>query len=179
MKEELKILIAGEGGQGVQTIGEILSRAAFHNGYFSTYIPNFGVEQRGGVSLAFVVISPKSPVVFPKFDKADVLVVLCERAEERVQRYLGKDTIFLWEGAMVKAKGGVRIEAVKLAQEKLIPKVFNMVIFGALLNFTFLSKKAIEKALEDVLGKKFKENKELKLLNLKAIEEGKRLYEKK
>lgn len=174
-QEELKILIAGEGGQGVQTIGEILARAAFYNGYFSTYIPNFGVEQRGGVSLAFVIINKKHSPVFPKFDKADILVALSQRSLERIERYFGKNTIFIWEKAMVESKKGIGIEAIKLAQEKLIPKVFNMVIFGVLTNFVSLSSKAVEKALEDVLGKKFKENIQLKKLNLKAIEAGKEL----
>ncbi|PIU02197.1 ketoisovalerate oxidoreductase, partial [Candidatus Shapirobacteria bacterium CG09_land_8_20_14_0_10_49_15] len=52
----MKIIFAGEGGQGVQVIAEILAKAAFWDGQPSLYIPNFGVEQRGGVSLAFVVI---------------------------------------------------------------------------------------------------------------------------
>jgi 2-oxoglutarate ferredoxin oxidoreductase subunit gamma len=50
----IKIALAGEGGQGVQSIAEILAEAANEGGKNALYIPNFGVEQRGGVSIAFV-----------------------------------------------------------------------------------------------------------------------------
>jgi 2-oxoglutarate ferredoxin oxidoreductase subunit gamma len=42
----IKILLAGEGGQGVQAIAEILSRAAFLENKKALYIPNFGVEHQ-------------------------------------------------------------------------------------------------------------------------------------
>ena len=48
-----KIVLAGEGGQGVQSIAKILVEAGYEAGKQILYIPNFGVEQRGGVSIAF------------------------------------------------------------------------------------------------------------------------------
>ncbi len=47
-----KILIAGEGGQGVQTISKILLDILNIKDYQISFVPNYGVEQRGGVSLA-------------------------------------------------------------------------------------------------------------------------------
>ena len=44
-----KIVLAGEGGQGVQSIAKILVEAGYEAGKEVLYIPNFGVEQRGGV----------------------------------------------------------------------------------------------------------------------------------
>ena len=52
-----KIVLAGEGGQGVQSIAKILVEAGYEAGKQILYIPNFGVEQRGGVSIAFCQIS--------------------------------------------------------------------------------------------------------------------------
>ena len=46
-----KIVLAGEGGQGVQSIAKILVEAGYEAGKQVLYIPNFGVEQRGGVSV--------------------------------------------------------------------------------------------------------------------------------
>ena len=88
---EYKILIAGEGGQGIQTIGQIIQNAAIKQGLNSTYIPNFGVEQRGGVSLAFVKIG-QSPILYPKFQKAGILAVMVSRAVPRVSSYSDKET---------------------------------------------------------------------------------------
>src|SRR4030042_4155694 len=90
MKEcdkSIKILIAGEGGQGVQTISKILAKSAFEAGYHSSYIPNFGTEQRGGISLAYVQASCYG-IIYPKFQTADVFVVLSSRDIERSLRYI-------------------------------------------------------------------------------------------
>ena len=51
-----KIAAAGEGGQGVQALAETLALAAYRAGLNALYIPNFGIEQRGGVSLALSLI---------------------------------------------------------------------------------------------------------------------------
>ncbi len=107
---ELKLLIAGEGGQGVQTIAEVFTQACHHEGDSATYIPNFGVEQRGGVSLAFVCISELKPVVYPKFEKADILVVLCERAIPRTIGYIGPDTVYVYDSSQIeKRKVPIRV----------------------------------------------------------------------
>ena len=63
----IKIALAGEGGQGVQVIANILAEAANAEGKEAIYIPNFGVEQRG-VSIAYVQIDDKR-IGSPKFSK--------------------------------------------------------------------------------------------------------------
>ena len=45
----IKIVLAGEGGQGVQIIANMLAESAYAEGKEAAYIPNFGVEQRGGI----------------------------------------------------------------------------------------------------------------------------------
>lgn len=91
MKDMKNILIAGEGGQGVQLIGQILAYAADKQGKFASYIPNFGIEQRGGVSLAYVKISV-TPISYPKFRYSDILVCLSDRAIKRTQNYIDDNT---------------------------------------------------------------------------------------
>jgi 2-oxoglutarate ferredoxin oxidoreductase subunit gamma len=101
-KKNLKIVIAGEGGQGVQAIGELLAAAADRSGQQALYIPNFGVEQRGGVSIAFVQISGEK-IGFPKFQKADLLAVLSPRSVTRTKGYLKPGTIYLYDESALKA----------------------------------------------------------------------------
>ncbi|MFH1291847.1 MAG: 2-oxoacid:acceptor oxidoreductase family protein [bacterium] len=83
----IKIIFAGDGGQGLQTIANLLTQTAFANGFYVTDIPNFGLEQRGGVSLAFVQISNKE-IVYPRFTKPDILLIMSEQARERTQHYI-------------------------------------------------------------------------------------------
>lgn len=82
----IKILLSGDGGQGIQLISDLLCRVAFDKGYFVTYIPNYGLEQRGGVSLAFIQISDNE-IVYPKFSKPDLLLIMSNQARARTERY--------------------------------------------------------------------------------------------
>ena len=100
MARLVKIAIAGEGGQGVQAIGDILAEAGNAEGKEALYIPNFGIEQRGGVSLAFVQISDVQ-IGSPKFISGDIVIALSERAIERTKRYVTKDTLFVYDSSLI------------------------------------------------------------------------------
>ena len=83
---DIKILLSGDGGQGIQLIADMICRASFDAGWHVTSIPNYGLEQRGGVSLNFIQISDKK-IVYPKFTKADILLVMSEQAKDRVKTF--------------------------------------------------------------------------------------------
>ncbi len=153
----IKVLIAGEGGQGVQAMAEILARAAFLENKRALYIPNFGVEQRGGVSLAFVIIDNK-PVVYPKFAKADILAIFSERSRERVKSYLDESTKVI-EGPAI------------TGQDKGLPaKTWNILVLGQInQSDRLVSRKSLIQALEERFAEQFKKNPELKDFDLKAI----------
>lgn len=140
----MKILIAGEGGQGVQAIGEILAIAGENAGYSATYIPNFGVEQRGGVSLAFTILQ-KQKIGFPKFAKADFLILTAARAIPRIKQYIGSKTEIL--------------DAVDLTREPekhhLPARSLNMFILGMIVDkMVHLPNQAVIMAIKDRLGSK-------------------------
>ncbi len=158
----MKVLFAGEGGQGVQVIAEILAKAAYGQGKKATYIPNFGVEQRGGISLAFVIIEDQ-PVVYPKFEKADLLVVLSDRSWSRVEPYIGSKTMVIKGPAM---KDGL--------QSSLPSKVWNIVVLGHL-NRTgkIVDQESLIKAMENRFAKQFEIKPELKELDHQALQEQK------
>lgn len=100
MAKVIKIALAGEGGQGVQSIAEILAEAANEEGKQALYIPNFGVEQRGGVSIAYVQISD-GPIGAPKFQKADILIPLSPRAVNRTKIHAGPNTVYIYDNSLI------------------------------------------------------------------------------
>lgn len=156
----MKVLFAGEGGQGVQVIAEILAQAAIKQGKKATYIPNFGVEQRGGVSLAFVVIDDQ-PVVYPKFEKADILAVLSDRSWERVESYIDSKTKIIKGPAM---EDGL--------QSKLPPRAWNIVVLGKVnRQGKVVDQQFLIKAMEERFAKQFEKNPELRKLDQQALEE--------
>jgi 2-oxoglutarate ferredoxin oxidoreductase subunit gamma len=174
-----RILIAGEGGQGIQALAKILVGAAFADGKKVTFLPNFGVEQRGGVSLAYIQISD-GDISFPKFQKADIVVCLAERAVRRIEEYLWDDTVFLFDNSLIQNSvishlkvEKLAIPASHLAKEKLIPKVFNIIMLGALVReIGDLKWKTMEGEIVKVFAEKIKEEPQLKHFNLVAFEMG-------
>lgn len=86
---QIKILLSGDGGQGIQTIAEVISRAAFEKGLTISFIPNYGLEQRGGVSLAFIKIGDQE-IVYPKFSNPDILLIMSDQSRQRVLEYISK-----------------------------------------------------------------------------------------
>lgn len=156
----MNILFAGEGGQGVQVIAEILSKAAFLEGKGVLYIPNFGVEQRGGVSIAYVVIDDKT-VVYPKFETADYVVILSDRSTDRVKRYINVNSTRQLLGPAV--SNGTKTN--------LPSKTWNMVMLGELNNLGKIVKKEnLIAAVEARFQKQFLKSPELRKLDLQALE---------
>ncbi|PIZ00513.1 ketoisovalerate oxidoreductase [bacterium (Candidatus Howlettbacteria) CG_4_10_14_0_8_um_filter_40_9] len=188
MDKPTRIIFSGEGGQGVQTIAEIMARAGHLSGHRSTYLPNYGVEQRGGVSIAFVQLcgcpeeatSCSCNIGFPKFKKADVMVVLCERAIERTRRYVKKEALYIYDNSLISnallagiSCPKIALPATEIAKKKLTPRVFNVVLLGAVIAYTgVIDKKYIIKAIEEQFAEKIKKNPEIKHLNRRAFDIG-------
>jgi 2-oxoisovalerate ferredoxin oxidoreductase beta subunit len=66
LHKEENVKIAGFGGQGIMSVGVLLSNCAISNGLESTWLPSYGPEMRGGTANASVVISNEqigTPVV--------------------------------------------------------------------------------------------------------------------
>ena len=143
------------------------------------YIPNFGIEQRGGVSIAFSQISDK-PIGEAKFAKGDIVIMLSDRAIERCAQYVDPDnSIVIYDNSVCetkptfKAKEIIGIPATKIALEKLNPRVFNMIILGVIVKATgIIQVETCKKAIEDAFKSKFEAKPELRELNFKALETG-------
>ncbi len=181
----VKIALAGEGGQGVQSVAEIIAEAAYNEKKQTIYIPNFGLEQRGGVSIAFIQVSDER-IGAPKFNKADVVIALSARAIGRTNIYSDENTLFVYDqGFKVdedefpkEAKKIIGIPAIDKANQELHPRVFNVIIMGAVIGLTnVVSFEAAKDALENKLGYKFEKNPNLRELNYKALEIGLQLAE--
>lgn len=182
----VRIALAGEGGQGVQSVAEIMAEAAYGEGKQAIYIPNFGLEQRGGVSIAFLQVSDRR-IGAPKFNKADVVVALSQRAMARTHIYSGPYTIFVYDSSFEVGEGDLPaqykmtmdIPAVEKSKE-LNTRVFNVIVMGAILELTgMIPVEAARSALEKKLGHKFEKNPELREMNFKAMEIGRTLVQNK
>lgn len=175
----IRIALAGEGGQGVQSVAQILAEAAYNEGKEAIYIPNFGIEQRGGVSIAFLQVSDRR-IGAPKFHTADVVVALSVRAMSRTHMYCGPETTFVYDSSYTVedsdlpkvSKGILDIPAIDLSKE-LDTRVFNVIIMGTVIALSdVVAMDSARDALVKKLGYKFEKNPALKDLNFKALDVG-------
>lgn len=186
MAKAVKIALAGEGGQGVQSVAQIIAEAANEEGREALYIPNFGVEQRGGVSVAFLQIGDEK-IGSPKFQTADIVVALSDRAVRRTSQYVDGNTTFVYDSSIEGIENDIprnagrilAIPAVETSRSELHPRVFNIIIMGAVIKATnVVSEDQARAAIEKKLGYKFEQNPKLRELNFKAIARGMELVEK-
>ena len=71
-----KLFFAGSGGQGVLTMGQMVTYAAMYANMNATWLPSYGPEMRGGTANCTVVIRTDKPVSCPLIYEADSLVVM-------------------------------------------------------------------------------------------------------
>ena len=71
----IRILLAGQGGQGVLSAGRFLAESGLHEGKEVSYLPAYGPEMRGGTANCAVIISEEE-IASPLCTVPDVLVAL-------------------------------------------------------------------------------------------------------
>ena len=159
---ELRILLAGEGGQGVQTIAEVLADAFALEGKEVSYIPSFGVEQRGTPSVAYLIIGNKE-IRYPKFELADYLIILQKRAINTVKRYSHIGAKIIFDSSTIAASdlpdtktADFGIPATQIAAEEYYPKAFNLIVLGKLAKVFGLDPDKVWQLLFEQLKSKFK-----------------------
>lgn len=177
-----KILIAGEGGQGVQVIAEILTLAAKEQNEETSYIPNFGVEQRNGVSIAFVQLG-QAEISYPKFSTADILIAMCDRSIEAIKEFADENTLVIFDGSNIrndlllplknKYEKFINLPARRLANEKLTPKTANVILMGAILSqLPELGQETVRRIMNEKFKKYTEKNPDLGRMNNEAFDLG-------
>ncbi len=152
MTEE--IIIAGFGGQGVLSMGKILSYSGIMQDQEVSWMPSYGPEMRGGTANVTVIISDErvSSPVLTEFDTAIILnQQSMDKFEETVKPggYLLYDPNGIGRHPERKDINIFKIEGAKLAAEMGNTKIFNMVVLGA-----YLKMRPIVKLENVILGLK-------------------------
>jgi 2-oxoglutarate ferredoxin oxidoreductase subunit gamma len=179
MHAPYRIIISGEGGQGVQSIAKIIAYTAFLQGKKAVYVPYFSTEKRGGVTEAWAQVGDEVPS-YPKFAKADLWVALSQRAVDRIYGYLKEGTRVVVNASLVKDVSKLAswspklIEAGRIAKEELKkPRVFNMIMMGAMVKtIPGLDKDKFLEGIEKQFKSKYDKDPSLKDLNATAFMKG-------
>jgi 2-oxoglutarate ferredoxin oxidoreductase subunit gamma len=170
-----KTFIAGFGGQGIISLGQLWVYCGMKEGLEVSFFPFYGAEKRGGVARASVIVSTEE-IASPLVTTADSAVVMNMASLPLCEASLKKDGILLVNSSLVTVeptRKDVRVIkvpcndiAVKLGDVKFA----NMVMMGALSKVTGAVKLG---KLEAVLRTFFPASKHKFIpMNMQAIIEG-------
>ena len=138
---DLRIKVAGFGGQGVLMLGEVLAEAGLQAGYEVSWLPSYGPEMRSGTSNCQVRIGSRS-IDSPLVSRPNILLALNEPSLRKFLPNVEEGGIVLYNGAAIPegcARSDVRLIALpftEIADGMGASKVANIVMLGCLLEAT-------------------------------------------
>ena len=140
-KVDLRIRVAGFGGQGVLMLGEVLAEAGLESGCEVSWLPSYGPEMRSGTSNCHVRLS-NNPVDSPLVSRPNVLLALNEPSLRKFLPAVERGGFILYNGAAIPEdciRNDVRAVAIpftELADGLGAAKAANIVMLGALIEAT-------------------------------------------
>jgi 2-oxoisovalerate ferredoxin oxidoreductase beta subunit len=138
---DLRVRVAGFGGQGVLLLGEVLAEAGLDAGLEVSWLPSYGPEMRSGTSNCHVRLTMQvidSPMVM----SPNVLVAMNEPSLRKFVKNVAAGGWILYNGVEFPAdceQAGVHVLArpfTEIANELGDSRASNMVMLGALLEIT-------------------------------------------
>ncbi len=173
MQEEM--IIAGFGGQGVLSMGQILCYSGVMENKEVSWMPSYGPEMRGGTANCIAIISD-TKISSPILTKFDTVIALNQPSLDKFEKAVKPGGLLIYEASTILNPPTrtdieiVPIEAAIEATKLKNSKVMNMIVLGA-----FLQRKPIIKmeniieGIKKVLPERYHH---LIPLNKQAIEKG-------
>jgi 2-oxoisovalerate ferredoxin oxidoreductase beta subunit len=150
---DLRVRVAGFGGQGVLLLGEVLAEAGLDAGLEVSWLPSYGPEIRSGTSNCHVRLA-RGTIDSPLVTEPNVLVAMNEPSLRKFYASVRPGGWVVYNGESLPeecARGDVRVLARDFMQEADglgNVRAGNMVMLGALLEITaVLPEASIEAAL--------------------------------
>ena len=138
---DLRVNIAGFGGQGVLLLGQILAEMGMRAGREVSWLPSYGPEMRSGSAHCFVCLANER-VGSPLVEHPDVLIAMNEISLDKFAKQVGPHGTILYNSAKLPAGFPPQqamiycVPAAEIADALGTTKATNMVMLGALLELT-------------------------------------------
>ena len=138
---DLRLNIAGFGGQGVLLLGQVLAEMGMRAGREVSWLPSYGPEMRSGSAHCYVCLA-KERVGSPLVEHPDVLIALNEISLRKFAHQVGSHGTILYNGSNLPEGFPAQqamiycVPAAEIADGLGTTKAANMVMLGALLELT-------------------------------------------
>ncbi len=136
MSEE--IIIAGFGGQGVLTMGEILANSGIMEDKEVSWMPSYGPEMRGGTANVNVIISDER-ISSPILNTFDTAIILNQQSMDKFEEAVKPGGMLIYDGNGITRHPErrdiniYRVDAAAEAAKMENKRVFNMIVLGGYL----------------------------------------------
>jgi 2-oxoglutarate ferredoxin oxidoreductase subunit alpha len=148
-RQGLNILIGGEAGQGLVTVGQILAKSLVRSGYFICVTQSYQSRIRGGHN-TFAIRVGVDEVIAPR-ESVDLLVALDRHTVSLYSGDLPSDGLMVLDGAFdIGGDSVLRVPFRELAQERFS----NIVALGVVGSLLGLDEALMAAAVDDFFGKK-------------------------
>src|SRR5690554_6652344 len=154
-----QVIIAGFGGQGVMSMGQLLAYAGMLEGKNVSWLPSYGPEMRDGTANCSVILTDDM-VASPIVTQATAVIALNKPSLDKFERAVVPGGLLFINSSLVDRKAlrddieVCYIPANEIADELGNPRVANTIVLGAYLAKAEkgVSPKSIIEALKKVLG---------------------------
>jgi Pyruvate/2-oxoacid:ferredoxin oxidoreductase gamma subunit len=174
---DLRVRVAGFGGQGVLLLGEVLAEAGLDAGLEVSWLPSYGPEMRSGTSNCHVRLSSRT-IDSPLVTLPDVLVAMNEPSLRKFDLSVRPGGWMIYNGDTFPAdcvREDVHVLALpftRVGDELGDARATNMVMLGALLEIAgVLPEASIDAALRRLV-----KNPKWVALDERALARGRELY---
>lgn len=154
------IIIAGFGGQGIQSAGMLIAYAGMIENKNVSWLPSYGPEMRGGTSNCHVIVSDE-PVGSPILNSSTVLIVMNGPSLEKFESLVIPGGLIIADSSLVnrspvrKDVEFISVPATQMASDMGNLTFSNIIILGKVLQKTgVVTVESFEKALKKVLPEK-------------------------
>ncbi|MGI5878338.1 MAG: 2-oxoacid:acceptor oxidoreductase family protein [Christensenellales bacterium] len=170
-----QIIIAGFGGQGVMSMGQMLAYAGMHEDRHVSWLPSYGPEMRGGTANCHVVLSDE-PVASPIVAQADAVIALNRPSLDKYESCVRPGGRLFINSSLID-RGAKRddIEVYKIPANEIAAEIGNARVAGMTMLGAYLAASGavpIESVLESLLKVLGEKKAKLVPANRLALERG-------
>lgn len=165
--DDLVIVLAGEAGQGVQSIESILAQLLKMSGYNIFSASEFMSRVRGGANSTAIRVSAKRAAGF--LERIDILIPLHKESIAHLKKRITPDTIVIGEKDKINHAGMIDIQFTRMATETGGAVYANTVAAGFIGGLLKVDEKKCAKFILDYFSGK---SEEIRSKNLAAIKKG-------
>lgn len=152
ISDDLVIVLAGEAGQGIQSIESILSLLIKRSGFHFYSMSEFMSRVRGGANSTEIRVSSSRVAAFR--DRIDILIPLHEEALRHLQKRITAETIVIGELASVHHDGMIDVPFTQIAVEEGGTLYANTVAAGCICGLLKIDEHGCESLLDEYFSLK-------------------------